>query len=187
MAVWLLETDNDFTAFIFPLEDDKAFFQDLAKSHFEESKTALHLWRPLYMLRSEPMKHPDFFEIDGTDVIAISQKSADSIHAFSNHSVELLPIETDAGRYYALNILGFLDCLNKEESVFVAAKNGAIVSYSLLEFNEEALGHNVIFKIPELPYFTFISDDFVEQYEDNHLKGLLIDPQSNLVWCPEEQ
>lgn len=185
MAVWALETGYDFTPFYFPLEEDKTFFQDLVKNYFEESKTVVEKWRLLYMLRGEPMKHPDFFEIDDTDVIAISQKGVDSLNVFLKETIELLPIETDAGRYYALNVLNFVDCLNKEESVYIATKDGTIVSYSLLEFNQEKLKEHAIFKIPELPYCTFVSDDILEQCEDHYLQGLVFETELNLVWYAE--
>lgn len=185
MAIWTVETDTDFTSFYFPLEDEKIFFIDLVKNYFEESKPVKENWHHIHMLRDEPMKHPDFFEIDGTDVIAISQKAVDSIHSFLNDTLELLPIETDAGRYYALNVLDIVDCLNKEDSEFVVTKNGVIVNYSLLEFDEEKLGDSAFFKIPELPYCIFISDDIEGLCEENYLQGLVFDTESNLVWYPE--
>jgi hypothetical protein len=185
MAIWRLEGDSDFTSFSFPLEEDKTFFHELTENYFEESKEIAKKWRTIYMLRNEPMKHPDFFEIDNTDVIAVSQNAADNLGPLLNRAIELLPIDTDAGRYYALNILNFVDCLNKEESDFVATKDGIIVSYSSLEFNQEKIGNNVIFKIPELPYQIFISDDIQEQCEEEGLQGLLFDTESNLVWYAE--
>jgi hypothetical protein len=185
MDLWTLQTDTDFTQFWFPLLEDKNFFHALEKEYYEEAKSILGVWRPLYMVRDEPMKYPDFFEIDNTDIIAISQRAADSLSSLFNNQIELLPIETDAGRYYALNNLNFIDCLNKKESKYIATNNGIIVSYSLLEFDELKFGNNAIFKIPELPYTIFISGDFVELYEDNNLQGLLLDTDLNLIWYPE--
>ena len=64
MAIWKLETDTDFTSFIFPFEEDHLFFNELVKGHFEESLPVKSNWRPLFMLRGEPKKHPDFFDIE---------------------------------------------------------------------------------------------------------------------------
>jgi hypothetical protein len=184
MVVWALETDFDFTTFYFPLEEDKAYFHDLDEKFFQESKSVWKEWRPLYMLRGEPMKQPDFFEMDGTDILAISQKAVNSLYNLINISIELLPIETDAGRYYALNVLNFVDCLNKEESVFLATKNGIIINYSSLEFDEEKLTDQALFKIPELPYYTFITDKMEYQCTEDDLQGLTFDTKSNLIWYP---
>lgn len=182
MAVWTLETESSHTEFKFAIEEDKNFFLELVKNYFEESKPAQEHWRILYMVRDEPMKHPDFFEIEHTDVIAISQKAVDDLKDFLQHKVELLPIETDAGRYYAINVLDIVDCLNREESDFTATKNGIIVSFSSLEFSKEKLQNHSIFKIPELPYQTFISDDIQELCEEKYLRGLIFNTESNLVW-----
>lgn len=185
MAIWTLTTETNYTTFYFPLKEDQAFFYELVNNYFEKSKPILEAWHSLFMLRSEPMKHTDFFEIDNTDVIAISQKAVDNLHQFFNSQIELLPIETDAGKYYALNVMNFINCLNEKESLYTATKNGTIVSYSLLEFNEEELKNNSIFKIPQLPYHVLVSTDIKDQCENNHLKGLLFDPKSNLIWYAE--
>jgi len=184
MAIWSLETASDFTDFFFPLEEDKNFFHEMVRSYLEESMSAAKVWRPLYMLRGEPMKQPDFFEIGDTDVIGMSQKAVEILRSLFNPDIELLPIETDAGKYYALNILNTIDCLNKEESTFRMAKNGIIVSYDSLEFYEGKLQGHAIFKIPELPYNTFITDKVVDQYEEHSLQGLSFDTESNLIWYP---
>ena len=185
MAVWGFDTDTEFTEFYFPIKEDKIYFHELVKNYFEETKSVLDKWRLLYMLRGEPLKHPDFFEIDGTDIIAISQKAVNSLNSYLNNKIELLPIETDAGKYYAINVLNIVDCLSQEKSVYIATINGHIVSYSLLEFNEEKLENYSFFKIPEMPYKIFISDDIQERCEDDYLCGLSFDLESNLVWYPE--
>lgn len=185
MAIWSLATDTNFTVFSFVEEADRIYIHNLVKNYFEESKTVLEKWHPLFMIRGEPRKHPDFFEVEDTDLIAISQKAADSLRSFLNNQMELLPIETDAGRYYVLNVLNFVDCLNKEESVYTATQNGKIVNYSMLEFDSEKLKDHAIFKIPELPYHTFITDRIQEECEEQFLRGLLFDTETNLVWYAE--
>jgi hypothetical protein len=182
MAIWLLEADNDFTKFYFPLEKDKTFFYETVNGYLEESKTVSELWYNLLMVRSEPKKHPDFFELDNTNAIAMSEKALSHIGPGLNKLIELLPIETDAGKYYILNVLNFVDCLNTTKSKYISTDTGTIVSYSLLEFDEKKLGEHNIFKIPQLPYHTFISSYIHDQCEDYHLHGLTFDPQSNLIW-----
>lgn len=185
MAIWTLDTDSDFTQFYFPIKEDKTLFHDLVKNYFEECKAVSEKWKQLLMMRGEPMKHPDFFSIDETDVIAISQNAVESLKEFLGYKIELLPIKTDSGMYYALNVLNFVDCLNNSESEFQSTKGGVIVSYSLLEFDEEKLGKNKIFKIPEIPYQIFITHSIQEQYDREDFRGLMFDKNSNLIWYPE--
>ena len=175
MVVWTIDTAINFTQFSFITEEEKTAFHELVKTHFDEFKPIGTQWPSLSMLRGEPKKHPDFFEIDGSDVIAISHKAADSLKEFLPGSIELLPIETDAGMYYALNVLNFIDCLDKDASNYVAAKDGTIVNYSLLEFYEDKLEGQAIFKIPQLPYHTLISDQLECICDKQHLKGLSFD------------
>jgi len=181
-AVWSLETDNDFTKFYFPLEEDKKKFDEIVVNYFEQSKPVSKFWPILLMLRGEPMKHPDFFEIDNSNTLAISEKALGHIKGGLNKQIELLPIQTDAGMYYILNVLNFVDCLNLNESKYIATSNGIIVSYSLLEFEEKKLSEQNMFKIPQLPYYTFISSYIHDQCEDHDLHGLTFDPRLNLVW-----
>jgi hypothetical protein len=185
MSIWKLETDSDNTIFTFSSEDDRMFFQEVVKDYFEESQPVQFKWKILYMLRGEPRKHPDFFEIECSGVIAISQKAADKLVDVFKDFVEMLPIETDAGRYYAINVLNFVDCLDKEKSVYNATKNDIIVDFSSLEFKEEKLAGHAIFKIPELPYCTFVSSDIQDECEANYLRGLLFETESNLIWYTE--
>lgn len=181
MAIWALQTSNDFTTFHFLTEEDKAFFDDLAKNYFEPAQPVSEKWCTLFMMRGEPMKHPDFFEIEGTDVIAMSENAAGVMKPLLAQT-ELLPIETDAGKYYALNVLNFVDCLNKEESDYVETKDGKIVSYSSLEFDEKKIGDASIFRLPQLPYQVFAASDIEDRCEEDELRGLLFDPDTNMVW-----
>ncbi|MEO6231101.1 MAG: DUF1629 domain-containing protein [Ferruginibacter sp.] len=182
MAIWTLEADYDFTTFDFSSDGDKIYFDFLVKNYFEASKLIAQNWRPLNMIRNEPKKHPDFFEIGSSDVIAISKAAVDTLKDSLNDNVELLEIETDAGKYYAMNILNFVDCLNKEESKYEATKGGTIVKYSLLVFDEEKLRENKIFKVPEMPFCTFVTDEIRETCEEKYLRGLFFDTEINLVW-----
>lgn len=182
MIIWILETDLNSTDFDFVSEDDKVFFHHLVKDYFEESKPVFDKWRHVQMLRGEPKKHSDFFEIDDTNFIAISEKG---VSLFKDTKVELLPIETDMGMYYLINVLQFINCLNKEESIYQCTKDGTIVNYSLLEFYKEKIEDVLIFKIPELPYATFLTHNFQEQCEKLGLQGLVFNAKSNLIWYSE--
>src|SRR4051812_24771851 len=114
MAVWALETETNFTSFCFPIKEDKEFFHELVTEYFDDSKSVRNIWHELYLLREEPKKHPDFFEIDETDILAISEKAVKTLANFFNRRIELLPVSTDAGKYFALNVLNFIDCLNEK-------------------------------------------------------------------------
>lgn len=184
MDVWELQVEIDVTKFIFVSHQEESIFNEFKVSFFEQGESIKHFWEPVYMIRESPKKYTDFFEFYNNDLIAISQKARDRLDPLFGDKVELLPIETDAGKYYTLNVLNEIDCLDKDESKFAATPNGTIVSYTTLEFNQQKIGRNIIFKIPELPYTVFVTDEFQDICEENYLKGLLFDPDTNLIWYP---
>lgn len=183
MAIWTLQTGSDFTAFRFLDEVDKVYFEELVKNYFDEFKMVSRQLRPLHMLRTEPKKHPDFFEIEDTDVIAISQNAVDALQPFLK-KIELLLIITDAGNYYAMNVLCFVDCIEKNKSEYVSTSDGTIVTYTSLEFDKNKVKGYSIFRIPQLPYKIFVSSDIEDICEQEELKGLEFDPEANMVWAP---
>lgn len=183
--IWTFEIDSNFTQFFFPIEKEKIFFKNIVENFLTNLHPVGNNWIPLIMQRQEPKKHADFFSIEDTDCIAMSEKAVQYLKDLINEKIELLPIETDAGKYYVLNIMNVINCLNKEESDYTALPNGLIVNYSLLEFDEVKLGNNAIFKISELPYTNFITDSIQEICELEDLHGLLFDIKSNLIWYPE--
>jgi hypothetical protein len=184
MAIWKLETDTDFTSFYFTRNEDQEYFHELVKNFFDELKPIKPYWKTFFMLRGEPKKHPDFFDIEETGIIAMSQKVVDLISPALNDAIELLPIETDAGKYYVMNVLNFVDCLKKNESVYQAAAANIISEYTTLELDAEKLMDHAIFKIPELPYTVFISNIILDYCEEHQLEGLVFDEESNLIWAP---
>lgn len=183
MSIWSLQIGDDFTNFCFPVKDDETFFMQ-ALDKLEESVPVSSQWRVLYMQRQDPKKATDFFEIGDTGIIAASEKAVKQL-ANSLREAELLPLETDTGKYYVLNVHNFVDCLKPQESDCVAAADGTIVSYSQLQFDEGKMTDTGFFKIKGLPYEIFLSGVIEEECEQSGLRGLVFDPKSNLVWCSE--
>lgn len=184
MIIWGLQAASDYTDFIFVDEDSENWFEKIVEDYFEESKPVEDKWEVCSMLRGEFKKHPDFFEIANSGVIAMSKRAKDVLESFVVKT-EFLPINTDAGVYYAINVLNVLDCLNKEESKFVSTKQGQIVEFTYIDFYPEMLEGNNLFKIPEMPYRTFVSSVFLEEYEMNDFEGLEIDKSLNLIYSIE--
>ena len=183
--IWILTLDSSYTNYSFLSKKEEEKFENSILIQFNNGNLIAPFWSSLYLRRMEPKKHPDFFEIADSGIIAISQRAVTFLETELKGAVELLPIETDAGRFYAMNILKVVDCLNRNESKYESTKGGTIVSYSLLEFDKNKIGENQIFKIPEMPYCVFITNDFWKSCRDKNLRGLLFDTDTNLVWYPE--
>jgi len=185
MSIWNLEIDIDYTEFFFLNEEDKNSFHKLTQDYFEKSILISQEWRTLYMQRGIPKKNTDFFEIDNSGIFAASQNAFNVLSNFFDEKVEALLIETDSGKFYALNVINVIDCIDSKTSKYNSTVNGQIVSYSLIDFDLEKLGESQIFKVPQMPYHIFISDEIYEVYETKNLRGLSFDSELNLVWYPE--
>ena len=184
MDVWRFECSSGFTKFHFVDEIDKEWFENIVELYFNETKSAKEVWKEFTMIRGEPKKSPDFFEIDDSGVIAISLKAKKIIEKEFIFNVELLPFETDAGKFFAINIIDYLDCFDKRESECTISQFGQIIEYDLIDFYPDKIGESIIFKIPELPYVIFVVGELLE-YCENFLEGLEFDSDVNLEWYEE--
>lgn len=181
MVVWSLQIASDYTEFNFVDDDDENRFEELVKEFFEEGKPLSEKWKPFSMIRGELKKHPDFFEIGGTRVIAMSERALDYLSQYIVKT-EFLPIDTDCGKYYAINTLNIIDCLDKEESSYTATDQGIVVRYRYLDLFPEKFASNRLFKIPEMPYSVLVTSFIMEECELEDFMGLEMDVYSNLVW-----
>ncbi len=181
MNTWKFQSGTDFTPFHFTNEEDAILFNKLVEDYFEESKSVKEIWKEFSLKRGEPKKHPDFFEIGNSGVLAISEEALDYTKEFFTDKIELLPIHTDAGLYFVINVLNVIDAFDKEESEFVATPYGQIIDYFTIDFHAEKIEGQALFKIPELPYVTFVSGEFLE-YCDTVYAGLEFDSEVNLIW-----
>lgn len=181
MSIWRFQADTNFTPFHFTNEEDSKLFNKLVEEYFEESKSVIELWKEFSLKRGEPKKHPDFFEIENSGILAISEDALGDTRVFFSDKIELLPIHTDAGLYYVINVLNIIDAFDKEESEFVATPYGQITDYFTIYFHAEKIKGQALFKIPELPYDTFVSGEFLD-YCDTVYAGLEYDSEVNLIW-----
>lgn len=181
MIVWKLQTGIDYTNFYFPLEEEKEFFTEFVENYFDESKSAQDIWKPLILLKGEPKKATHFFEVNGSGVIAMGSYGNLIFENGLGENVELLPLETDGGPFNVLNIIGYLDCLDKEKSKYTLEDNGLISDYHYLRFKKELLEGIYLFKIPELPYTTFVTRNFEKIYSNHVGKGLDLGNE-NIIW-----
>lgn len=185
MAIWLLNKGTGFTTFEFPLMEHKVWFEKIFEEYFEESKSAKSIWKKIVLLSGEPKRKSDFIGIPNTDAIGISQIAYNELIEFFDDGVELLPVDTDKGVFFLLNVLNIVDCLDKENSEYNALPSGIITDFKQLDFYKEKLGKIHFFKIPELPFHIFVSDAFQHMYSQIEFAGLEFDENTTLIWYEE--
>lgn len=181
IEVWTIQMGIDNTDYQFVSNEAMDNIVAQLTDSFENFKSISSVWNPPLMIRKLPKRKTDFFEIDNSGIIAISEKAKD-IYEEDLENVEFLQIETDSGFFYAINILEPLDCLDLEKSVFTATDTGRITSYKYLDFYPSKLKNMYMFRIPEFIYTTFVTYKFQAKYSKYGLCGLEFDVRVNLVW-----
>lgn len=142
-------------------------------------------WRPIEMNfydgekrdAKKERKKPIGDFIRGVVVEAVNIKARLIIDPLINTQVEFLPLITDVGNYYEINI-GHVDCLDASKSVVQRFESsGRIMKIIKYGFVWEKLEGIHVFHISELrTSLTFVSDDFKKIVEGNKLTGLLFFP-----------
>lgn len=183
MNVWKIWPISEAVRFTFPLETDYKKVENWSNS-IEQRKSLSENWEIPMLRRSEPKIHPDIFELSGSNLWFISDRMRKKLveeNALSN--LQFLPVDTDCGKYFLLDGIPFVDCLDKENSEFKAMENGQIIHYELLDFQRDKMPDGLtFFSVPELPYDWFVTDLVQEICEDNNFQGLEFDSELNLIW-----
>lgn len=162
---------SDFTEFYFPIQEEEEDFNTLLEEYFFKTISMEGKWGEKVMLRKNIRKCTDFFELIESGIITISERVYKDVKEL-NENIEFLPIKTDEGNYYAINVKKFTDCLDKEKSIFTLSDTGCISSYKYLKFIDEPLANQLFFKIKELPYRLFCTEKFLSFYDQKDYNGL---------------
>jgi hypothetical protein len=145
-----------------------------------ENRLLGNLWNPpkLFLFsdienigREEKLPIADF--MNGIVFISISEKAKSVLNVLMEDQVELLPLATEIGKYYEMNIHR-IACLDEKKSVLKRPSSGKGILYAeKFAFNmEKIIGRN-IFLSEELGFTKcFVSDFFKQTVEKNSLSGL---------------
>jgi len=86
---------------------------------------------------------------------------------------ELLPLLSDSGDYCLFIVLTKLDALNKGTSQITRVRDGAPAIYvDYFDFDASRLAGASIFRIPELPNYTLVTNRFKDRVAQSGLNGL---------------
>lgn len=180
--IWELNiADIDGSEFCFVLDSHKDIYKNLVRDYISLGKPVDEQWTPLFILKREEKYRYDFFhirekedifnieeeEVDlAEDAICITQKVYNELFPFLKNDVEFLPLISDDGIYYIMNVINMVDCLDKEASECNITSTGLIIDYEELIFDTDKLQNQYIFRIPELPFSIFLTDKLKEIIED---------------------
>jgi hypothetical protein len=125
--------------------------------------------------REEKLPTGDF--MNGLVYMSISEKAKDILDDHIKNQVELLPLETEIGKYYELNIRQ-IECLDEKKSILKRFPSGKGIMYveKYAFIMETITGKNMFFS-EELGFTKlFVSNTFKQIVEDNKLSGIKFSP-----------
>ena len=106
---------------------------------------------------------------------ACDAKAKEVLGTLTADGVEFLPLlvpEISHTKYFAINVLTILDCLDNERSEF-GYFGDLRMRIDKYEFKPDCIGDTPIFKLPIFTRVrTYVTDSFKQLVEDNNLTGL---------------
>jgi hypothetical protein len=124
-----------------------------------------------FIVKTKKGKYPDFMGSSSIPFISDKFKKVIENHSEINN-INFLPTKIEKENYWLLNIIGYLDCFDKEKSTFSTFDNGEPDEIQNIVFFEENIPSFSIFKIKESPINIFITDEFKKVIEENHISGV---------------
>jgi hypothetical protein len=87
---------------------------------------------------------------------------------------DLLPLDTKVGEYYLFIVQTKIDALNVNKSQFTRCRKdeaARALGVDFFDFHEATLNNATIFRIPEQPNYTLVTDRFKDRVEQSRLNG----------------
>lgn len=139
-------------------------------------------WEPIAVKKMEDKElsnAPGFY----SHIPVFDKKTLDIVKDLIKNSVEVLPLLSSLGEFYAINVIEVLNCINYDKSEFKTFRDGnRIMGFIQYEFIEEVIKGKHIFKIVDEPLRRpFVSDEFRIRVQKNNLKGFKFE----LAWDSE--
>lgn len=114
----------------------------------------------------------------GSDALVLGERAEKAIGPLIAHDGELLPLACDEASLWALNVRRVVDALDVDRSSVVRLSSGRIMTVREHVFHPVSLDGVSVFKLPELPGSTYVTESFRDAIDEAGLRGL----DFNLVW-----
>jgi len=127
---------------------------------------------PEYVGKEEKLPIADFMK--GLVFLSISEKAKSILYSLIKDQVELLPLKTEIGEYYELNIQR-INCIDEKKSILKrpTSGNGILYVEKYAFLMEIITGRNILLA-KELGFTKcFVSETFKQIVEQNSLSGLI--------------
>lgn len=128
-------------------------------------------WKPIAVNEYLAEKPGDLLYLAG-HMPVFSEPAWRTLAPLIKDSVEALPLQSERHRYYVINVLTVLDCLDTQASVINRAETGHIYSIKKFVFKPGSCDAYDIFKLREAELlYVFVSDRFQQAVAQAGLDG----------------
>jgi len=172
MKIWELKTDpNNNGALIIPNDEER---EKLLFDYIFEGKSISERWQPIKVegFEVEEGKGNDTLSFSA-GIPAVSEKAVFVLADLLKEVTEILPLDYRKEKYYAINVVQVIDCINYEKAECIRFKNSDdVMDFKKYAFKPELVKDKHIFKIPEHPRaYVLVSDEFRKCVLDSGLEG----------------
>lgn len=151
-----------------------------------DGRTKKEQWGNPEVVKLEPEKGLSLSDAPGfyAHIPVFNYKTITILSKYLCLDTEILPLQNNENRFFAINITKVLDCINYDKSEFKMFKDGKrILRFKKYSFLEDKIDGNNIFKIKDEPLGNpFVTDEFRNAVIINELTGFIF----KLVWDSED-
>jgi hypothetical protein len=143
-----------------------------ASSIFWKTQSLAEHWRPMPVVGPvNPFN--DYPCLELTEPV-FSRRAVDALGDILTENGDLLRLDTTIGEYYLYVVQTKIDALNVLKSDFTRCRKdeaATALGIDFFDFHQSRLANATIFRIPELPNYTLVTDRFKDRVERSGLNG----------------
>jgi hypothetical protein len=138
-----------------------------------KGKKLAHSWVPVPIGILKMEKAGDFPSL-ASHVPVFSERGLHILQPLLANRIECLPLKSRVGKFFAINVLDLVDCLDYSRSEIKRFPSGGIMYIKNYAFKKNVLKGKHMFKVEEAPLKeVLVSSVFKEAVEKNKLQGLI--------------
>ncbi|MFD2611582.1 imm11 family protein [Paenibacillus gansuensis] len=167
MKIWRLEYDLDIVQG-FVLKDQGLRETIMARNNFRGH--SIQNWEYVEVKRSGRKAICDIYAFSVQHPI-VSVKSSEFFKLYFPEEIQLLDVFNGKEKFYILNVINLIDCLDMDKSKIEYFSSGRIMEVVSYSFKPDLIKESYLFKVPQYPSKIFATDRMKKLVESTDLIG----------------